>query len=76
MLNPALDSFIGHIEEYSIHDRLSIIHAVFKSFFSMKKKPATHKVDSLYGIIKDSSYTLESAREERLSQIWKRYQES
>lgn len=69
MLNPAINSFIGQIEEYSFHDRLSIIQAVFKSFFSRKNKPATHKADSLYGIIKDSSYTLESAREERLSQI-------
>ena len=69
MVNPALDSFIGHIEEYSFQDRLSIIHAVFKSFFSKKKKTAVHKADSLYGIIKDSPYTLESAREERLSQI-------
>ena len=29
MLNPALNSFIGQIEEYSFHDRLSIIQAVF-----------------------------------------------
>lgn len=69
MVNPALESFIGQIEEYSFQDRLSIIHAVIKSFFSKKKKTAVHKADSLYGIIKDSPYTLESAREERLSQI-------
>lgn len=29
MLNPAINSFIGQIEEYSFHDRLSIIQAVF-----------------------------------------------
>ena len=69
MANPALNSFIGQIDNYSFHDRLSIVHAVFKSFFSKKKKPAVHKADSLYGIIKDSPYTLESAREERLAQI-------
>lgn len=69
MVNPALNSLIGQIDNYSFHDRLAIIHAVIKSFFSKKKKNATHKADSLYGIIKDSPYTLESAREERLSQI-------
>ena len=69
MVNPALNSLIGQIDNYSFHDRLAIIHAVIKSFFSKKKKTATHKADSLYGIIKDSPYTLESAREERLSQI-------
>ena len=70
MTDGALKNFIGQIDDFSFTQRLSILDAVVKSLrHSQNKDQPVSKADALYGFIKDSDVTLESARKERLSKI-------
>lgn len=69
MTNAALNSFIGQIDTFSFRDKLFALRAILRSFGFPKKQKNTPKSDFLYGLLKDSEYTLETARAERLSSI-------
>ena len=67
MTNTTLNSFIGQIDDFSFHDKIAVLGAILRSFGFSKKRKATPKTDFLYGLLKNSEYTLESARKERMA---------
>ena len=67
----ALQSFVNQIDTFSFRDKLSILDAVIRSLGRGKKSAdaSVSKAESLYGLIKDSPLSLETAREERLTAL-------
>lgn len=70
MSDAVLYDFIGQLDSFSFKQRLSILDAVIHSLGKRKTKvQGKSKSELLYGFIKDSNISLESAREERLAKI-------
>lgn len=60
------DSWNRMVSQFS---KMGALRAILPSFGFSKKQKNTPKSDFLYGLLKDSEYTLETARAERLSAI-------